>query len=107
MLTYGQLLFVLALAVAVFILLLIRWRRLLPGDYTVLKVIGGMALVSLAQLYAGRIFRLDWMTLLLVVAVPLAIGGALIGAWQAVDLLVRQYDRVRDQIAEARRTRQP
>lgn len=99
--TYGQILFVLALAVGVFILVL-RWvRTRLPGDYTVIKVIGGMGLVTLAQLHAGRLFGLDWRTLLLVVLTPLLIGGALITLWQLGEWVGRHVELIRDQVREA------
>lgn len=101
--TYGQALVVLVLAIVVFIGALILWRRRFPGDYTVFKVIFGMGLVLLAQLYAGRLHNWSWEQLWLVVGVPLCIGGALISMWQLLEWIARRWEQVVSRVNETQR----
>lgn len=102
-LSYPTILIVLGLSVTAFIGGLIWFRTKRNGDYTVIKVIAGVALVIAAQYLIIEAVglpqtRADVHRLLLV---PFAVGGGAITLWQAIEWCARRWELLQARIDEA------
>lgn len=101
MLTYADILTLLALAVMAFIATL-RWvRTKAPGDYTVVKVAVGVALCLVAGYTAGLRDGVALVQMNRVMLWPFIVGGGLITFWQFVEWVDRNWEAWRVDIQEA------
>ena len=105
--TYIELLIQLSVAVWLFILALVIFRRYLPGDYTVVKVIAGVAIVLIAQYQLAEAMGLTTKQAHWLLLGPMAVGGFWITLWQFAEWVRRFIERQHARIAELERRDEP